>query len=65
MRGAFPRCELTLRRPVFRTQPDVIRTKFDQVSAPGADGTVLTVENVGQGSVRALLTLLWTPATMC
>ncbi|MEU0059385.1 hypothetical protein [Streptomyces sp. NPDC006334] len=43
----------------------MIRTKFDQVSAPGADGTVLTVENVGQGSVRALLTLLWTPATMC
>ncbi|MER5713648.1 hypothetical protein [Streptomyces sp. NPDC002132] len=43
----------------------MIRTKFDHVSAPGADGTVLIVENVDQASVRALLTLLWPPATMC
>lgn len=53
------RYELTLRRPVSRTLLDVIRTRFDHVSTPGPDGTVLVVENVDQASVRALLTLLW------
>ncbi|MFF3737804.1 hypothetical protein [Streptomyces sp. NPDC002566] len=37
----------------------MIRTRFDHVSTPGADGTVLIVENVDQASVRALLILLW------
>ncbi|MFJ8942456.1 hypothetical protein ACIRG4_04070 [Streptomyces sp. NPDC102395] len=35
------------------------RTRFDHASTPGADGTVLIVENVDQASVRALPTLLW------
>ncbi|WP_234341138.1 hypothetical protein [Streptomyces sp. NRRL S-646] len=56
---APPRYELTLRGPISRTVLDVIRTRFDQVSTPGAYGTVLIVENVDQASVRALLTLLW------
>ncbi|MYT03178.1 MULTISPECIES: hypothetical protein [Streptomyces] len=51
--------ELTLRGPISRTLLDVIRTRFDHVSTPGADGTVLIVENIDQASVRALLTLLW------
>ncbi|MDX2536427.1 DUF4314 domain-containing protein [Streptomyces scabiei] len=29
------------------------------MSPPGADGTVLVVDDVAQASVRALLTLLW------
>jgi hypothetical protein len=33
--------------------------EFDRVSTPGADGTVLIVENIDQASVRAQLTLLW------
>ncbi|KUN55587.1 hypothetical protein AQJ46_49170 [Streptomyces canus] len=63
--GVFPermaptRYELTLRGPISHTLLDVIRTRFDHVSTPGADGTVLVVENVDQASVRALLTLLW------
>ncbi|MEU2284930.1 hypothetical protein ABZ614_23830 [Streptomyces sp. NPDC013178] len=56
---AHNRYELTLRGPVSRTLLDVIRTRFDHVSTPGADGTVLIVENIDQASVRALLTLLW------
>ncbi|KND23873.1 MULTISPECIES: hypothetical protein [Streptomyces] len=50
---------LTLRGPIARTLLDVISTRFDHVSAPGADGTVLIVENIDQASLRALLTLLW------
>lgn len=56
---APPRYELTLRGPISRTLLDMIRTRFDHVSTPGADGTVLIVEDVDQASVRALLTLLW------
>jgi hypothetical protein len=56
---ATNRYELRMRTPVAETVLDVIRTRFDQVSTPGADGTVLVVENLDQASVRALLTLLW------
>ena len=51
--------ELRLRTPIAHTLLDVIRTRFDHVTTPGADGTTLVVENVDQASVRALLTLLW------
>ncbi|MGW2572381.1 hypothetical protein [Streptomyces sp. NPDC001537] len=56
---ALPRYELTMRGPISRTVLDVVRSRFDHVSTPGADGTVLVVDNVDQASVRALLTLLW------
>ena len=56
---ANTRYELRLRAPIAHTLLDVIRTRFDHVSTPGADGTVLIVENLDQASVRALLTLLW------
>ena len=50
--------ELRLQAPIARSLLDVIRARFDHVSTPGADGTVLVVENHDQASVRALLTLL-------
>ncbi|MFF5365200.1 hypothetical protein ACFY4I_38395 [Streptomyces scabiei] len=50
---------LTMRGPISRTVPAVVRTRFDHVSTPGADGTVPVVDDVDQASVRALLTLLW------
>jgi hypothetical protein len=53
------RHELRFRPPVAQHVLDVIRTRFGQVPAPGADGTVLIVENLDQASIRALLTLLW------
>jgi hypothetical protein len=56
---ANTRYELRLRAPIAHTVLDVIRARFDDVSAPGPDGTVLTAENLDQASVRALLTLLW------
>ncbi|MFF7951883.1 hypothetical protein [Streptomyces griseorubiginosus] len=56
---APPRYELTMREPISRTVLDVVRTRFDHVSTPGADRTVLVVDDVDQASVRALLTLLW------
>jgi hypothetical protein len=58
---ANTRYELRLRAgaPIAHTVLDVIRTRFDQVSTPGADSTALIVENLDQASVRALLTLLW------
>jgi hypothetical protein len=56
---ALTRYELTLRGPISDTLLDLIRSRFDHVSTPGADGTVLVVESVDQASVRALLTLLW------
>lgn len=56
---ATTRYELRLRGPIAHSLLGVIRTRFDHVSTPGADGTVLIVENLDQASVRALLTLLW------
>ena len=56
---ANSRYELRLRRPIADTLLDVVQARFDDVSVPGADGTVLIVDNVDQASVRALLTLLW------
>jgi hypothetical protein len=56
---ATTRYELRLSRPIASSLLDVIRTRFDHVSTPGADGTVLIVEDLDQTSVRALLTLLW------
>jgi hypothetical protein len=56
---ADARYELRVRAPIARALLDLIRTRVDHVSAPGADGTVLIVENIDQASVRALLTLLW------
>jgi hypothetical protein len=51
--------QLRLRAPIARSLLDVIRTRFDHVSTPGVDGTVLIIENIDQASVRAILTLLW------
>jgi hypothetical protein len=56
---ANTRYELRLRGPIAHSLLGVIETRFDQVSTPGADGTVLIVETIDQASVRALLTLLW------
>jgi hypothetical protein len=56
---AHTRYELRLRAPVAHTLLDLIRTRFDHVTTPGADGTVLIVEDIDQASVRALLILLW------
>jgi hypothetical protein len=56
---ATTRCELALRGPVSHTLLEVIRTRFDQVSTPDADSSVLIIEDFDQASVRALLTLLW------
>jgi hypothetical protein len=56
---ATTRYELRLRTPIAHTLLDVIRARFDRVSVPDPDGTVLIVENLDQASVRALLTLLW------
>ena len=56
---AHTRYELRLRAPIAHTLLDVIRTRFDHVTAPGADGTVLVIERTDQASLRALLMLLW------
>jgi len=56
---ARTRYQLRLRAPIAHTLLYVIGTRFDQVSTPSPDGTVLTVENLDQASLRALLALLW------
>jgi hypothetical protein len=56
---ADSRYELRVRPAIARSLLDVIRTRFDHVPAPGAERTVLIVENLDQAAVRALLTLLW------
>jgi hypothetical protein len=56
---ANSRYELRLRGPIARSVLDVLRTRFDHVSTPAANGTVLIVDNLDQASIRALLTLLW------
>ena len=53
------RFELTMRGPIAHSLLDVILTRFDHVSTPGTDGTVLVAEAMDQASVRALLNLLW------
>ena len=53
------RYELRLRRPIAGSVLDLIRDRFDHVSTPAADGTVLVVGDLDQTSVRALLALLW------
>lgn len=56
---ATNRYELRLRTPIADTLLDVIRTRFDRVSTPGPDRTVIVVADVDPASVRALLILLW------
>jgi hypothetical protein len=56
---ANSRYELRLRGPIARSLLEVLWTRFDRVSTPAADGTVLIVGNLDQASVRALLALLW------
>jgi hypothetical protein len=56
---ATTRCELALRGPVSHTLLEVIRARFDHVSTPNADSSVLIIEGFDQASVRALLNLLW------
>ena len=56
---ANTRYELTLRGPIAGSLLDLVRTRFDHVSNPDPNGTVLIIENLDQASVRALLTLLW------
>jgi hypothetical protein len=56
---AHTRYELRLRAPIADTLLELIRTRFDHVTTPGADGTALIIENIDQASVRALLILLW------
>ena len=53
------RYELRLRTPIAHTVLDLIRTRFDRVTTPGADRTVLIIDDIDQASVRAFLTLLW------
>jgi hypothetical protein len=53
------RFEVTLRGPLSRSLLGVIRTRFDHVSTPAGDGTVLVVGSIDQAALRALLTLLW------
>jgi hypothetical protein len=53
------RCEVTVRGPLSHALLEVVRTRFDRVATPAADGTVLVVEAIDQAAVRALLTLLW------
>ncbi|MCW0212003.1 MAG: hypothetical protein OJJ54_01455 [Pseudonocardia sp.] len=48
-----------MRGPLAHGVLGVIRTRFDHVSAPGEDASVLIVDGVDEASVRALLTLLW------
>ena len=48
-----------MRGPLSSALLGLIRTRFDQVSVPAADGSVLIIEDLDQASVRALLTLLW------
>jgi hypothetical protein len=56
---ANSRYALRLREPIARSLLDVLRSRFDHVSTPAADGTILIVDNLDQAAVRALLTLLW------
>jgi hypothetical protein len=56
---AATRCDVTLRGPLSCSLLGVIRTRFDDVSTPAEDGTVLVVGAVDQAALRALLTLLW------
>jgi hypothetical protein len=56
---ATTRCELALRGPVSHALLELIRTRFDHVSTPDGDDSVLLIEDLDQASVRALLNLLW------
>ena len=56
---ATTRSELTLRGPLSGTLLGLIRSRFDQVSMPAGNRSVLIIEGLDEASVRALLTLLW------
>ncbi len=52
-------CELTIAGIVARPVIDTIGTRFDLVSVRTADRTVLTVADVDQPGIRALMIMLW------
>lgn len=60
-------CEVTVAGVVARSVLDVLRTRFDVVTARpvdrraglAVDRTVLTVTGVDQPAVRALMVMLW------
>ena len=56
---ANSRYALRLRQPIARSLLEVLRSRFDHVSASVSDGTVLIVDDLDQAAVRAVLTLLW------
>lgn len=52
-------CELTVTGHLADAVVEAIRSRFTVVSIRAADGTVLTVDNVDQAAVRAVMTMLW------
>jgi hypothetical protein len=58
-RMANTRSELVLREAPSPALLELIRTRFDGVSAREGDASVLILQDQDQASVRALLTLLW------
>ncbi|GAA1843455.1 hypothetical protein GCM10009836_23520 [Pseudonocardia ailaonensis] len=56
---AIRRYELTVRGTLAQDVLEVIRSRFDRVSATCGNRSVLVVDDLDQAAVRALLTLLW------
>lgn len=53
------RCELTVTGPVARSAIETIRMRFDVDATRTTETTVLTIDDVDQAAVRALMLLLW------
>ncbi len=52
-------CELTVTGPLARSAIEAIRTRFDIDATRTAETTVLTIDDVDQAAVRALMIMLW------
>jgi len=53
------RCELTVTGQLAGSVVETLRSRFTVVSICAAEGTVLTVDNVDQAAVRAVMIMLW------
>jgi hypothetical protein len=52
-------CELIVTGPLARSAIEAIRTRFDVDATRTMQTTVLTIDDVDQAAVRALMLMLW------
>ncbi len=53
------RCVLTISGPIAQSVTEAIRSRFDGIATRIGENTSVTVEDVDQAAVRAVMIMLW------